>query len=162
MFAQALQQEPDSALAHLDYGLYLTSRALRRNEETLGVEPTALPAEQRAEYLKRGRAEYLRAIALDASIPEAHTELAYTYLAPGEPAAEAIVHADKAFELLPSDTTIALQLAEVLIAAGRFDEARPVLTRLLPEASRSKKYREYLDGLLARVPASTTTETSAR
>lgn len=150
-FAQALRQEPDSALAHIDYGLYLASRSIRRNRETFAVEPTDLPAEQRAAYLKRARIEYERAIALDSKIPEAHTELAFTYLAPGEPAEQAIVHADEAFALLPSDNTTALQLAEVLVAAGRFDEARPVLTRLLPDATRSKTYREYLDGLLARV-----------
>jgi tetratricopeptide (TPR) repeat protein len=151
MFAKAVEQEPDSALTHVDYGLYLTSRAIQRDANTVRIQPTDLPAEQRADYLKRGRAEYERAIALDGSLPEAHTELAFTYLAPGEPAAEAIPHADRAFDLLPSNSTVALQLAEVLIASGKLDEARPLLTRLLPQASASRKYKAYLDELMARV-----------
>jgi tetratricopeptide (TPR) repeat protein len=147
-FSRALAQEPSSALNHLDYASFLTSRAIRRGND-LSIETTDPSAERRATFLKRARLEFERAIALDGAIPEAHTELAFTYLAPGESAELAIAHADRAFALLPSDITIALQLAEVLIAAEKLDEARPLLTRLRTEASRSKKYAAYLDRLLA-------------
>jgi len=163
LLERALRLAPDSALNHLDYANYLTSRALRRVERG-GVETTGLPESQRKDYIERARTEYLRAIELDPDHPEAHTELAFTYLHPGEPAGDSVAYADRAFKLLPSEATIVVQLAEILIAAGRPSEALPLLQRLLPETTRSETYAKYVDGLIAVArgePTSQNTEVAA-
>jgi Tfp pilus assembly protein PilF len=113
------------------------------------IRATAATHGERAALLGRARAQLRAALELDPKLPEAHTELAFTYLLPGEPAAQAVVHAERAFALLPSCFEVALQFAEALSAAGEPARALPLLTRLRFEAARSRAYATYLDRLIA-------------
>jgi len=157
IFRRAVEAAPELPEARIEYGKFLVSRALARGND-LVVRPTELAAEQRASCLERGREQFLAALEIAPTSPEANTELAFSYLTPGEDASAAVRYADRAFDLLPSNDTVAIQLAEVLIAAGRGTEAVPILDRLRPYIPRNPSLEPYLDLLMTKIDPATASE----
>jgi Flp pilus assembly protein TadD len=149
LYKRAIERAPSDARIRVAYGNLLASRAIRRAADFSVV---AAP-EQREAWLSMARAEYRRAIELDPRAPEAHAQLGFSYLLPGDDAAQAVIHADAAFARLSSDVVIAVQLAEALVAARRGSEALPILTRLLPYAARLEGAAAYLERLIVTAEA---------
>ena len=77
---------------------------------------------ERAQY-SEAVIEYRRAIQFDVRYGEAHRKLAETYLKTGD-AGNAVRELVRAADLLPDDADLQIKVGNVLLATGRFDDAR--------------------------------------
>jgi len=142
LYARALALGPDDALNELDYARSLLERA-----ET-APEPVPL--------LGEARRHLLRAIELDPRSPEAHAQLAASYLLfEGEDASRALPIALRAYQLLSSDGEINHLAAMALIDAGRLDEAQRLLSaaRVQVQSTRTLERLDQLSALIQRLRA---------
>jgi len=156
LYARGLELAPDAALSQLDYAAYLLARAedMRAGEE-------------QSKLLSEARVHLLRAIELDAKLPEAHAKRAQSYLEfEGQDSAAGLAAAARAHQLLSSNAEINYLLALGLFRADRLAEAKQ-----LASAARLRAFRkvegldaldDQIDAALAAAPPADAPPVSAR
>ena len=150
LYERGLELGAGEALSQLDYGEYVLDAA------------GAARIWQRGELATRARLHLRRAIELDPELPEAHAQLAASYLALAgeEDVAQGLPIIEQAHRLLGSDVEITYLLALGLFQAGRVDEARDVVALA---RSRSHAKVDEIEALSERVAAaSSRSRSSAR
>jgi hypothetical protein len=141
LYERGLELGGDQALGQLDYGEYLLARA------------HALPPEaaaERRELATRARQHLRRAAELAPELPEAHAQLAASYLAlPGEQdVAQGLPVIEQAHALLGSDAEITYLLALGLYQAGRIEEAGEAVVQA---RARSHERLDAVEALAERI-----------
>jgi tetratricopeptide (TPR) repeat protein len=138
-YEKAIALEPENENHELDYAEYFLDLSAKTEEE---------PA-RRAQSLLEARRHFMRAYKLNPDNPETLAMNGATYLAEGEDAAKGVESLELAHQLLPSQTTIRLLLAQGYVAAGRPEAARPHLETLLAwtHAGGEEAIRAMLDSL---------------
>ena len=117
-YRRALALSPNDPENHLEYAEYLHARAR--------VEP-----DRTEEFVSRAREHYRQCIALAPKLPEGYAMLGATYLFRGEDPQEGIELLETAREMLPSQTSLLFNLAQLYKKAGRRDAARDTLELVL-------------------------------
>ncbi len=120
LYPQAIALEPDNDLHHLDFGEYWLDRA-----------EGASDSEMRRQFLSKARQEFVLADQINDHNPETLAMYGSSFLFPGENPARGVETLEYAHELLPSEPTIKLLLAQAYHAVGRTTEARPLLQAVI-------------------------------
>ena len=137
----AVEIAPDDPLNELDLGAYWQARAAGTEE-----------AELRRKMLIDARRHYERSADLDDGRPEPFARYGESFLVEGEDPSRGIKTLEHAVRLLPSAVEVRLSLAEAYVGAGREEDARPLLRRILAwahdeeMADRARELLESLDG----------------
>jgi tetratricopeptide (TPR) repeat protein len=92
--------------------------------------------------------QYRNAIAIDERLAEARYKLAESYAALGD-GANALNHYIRAADLLPDDNSVQLKAATLLSLAGRFDDAKTRVQRVLDADPRNVQAHVLLGNILA-------------
>ena len=141
LYARGLALEPDAALSQLDYAQYLLAQVDARTGST---DPDRTP------LLGRAREHLRRAIELDPELPEAHAQLASSYLLDADGDVEqGLAEALRAQQLLSSDSRVSYLLAVAHYRSGRLEPARKLLAIAKAQTHRRTPELETLEARIA-------------
>ena len=101
--------------------------------------------------LAEARRHFARAHAIDREIPELFAMNGASYLFPGEDLGKGVTSLEAAHGMLPADEDIVMLLAKAYAAAGRKEDAAPLLRTIIARAqgARADEARRLLGGELA-------------
>lgn len=120
LYPQAIALEPRNNLHHLDFGEYWLDRASGAGD-----------SEARRQLLSKARQELALAHKLDGHHPETLAMYGSSFLLDGEDPAKGLDALEYAHQLLPSEPTIKLWLAQLYVALARDADARPLLGAIM-------------------------------
>ena len=130
----------------------LLTKAVKQFPDDPALLSALAYSEQRRGSTARARELYQKALALDSSLVDAATNLGVIEAQAGD-LADAMKLWQNAFQRAPARSSIGLNLARAYCAAGKFDEARTYIRRVLefnPDLASAKKLLQALNRSPAR------------